>query len=152
MERCSIERLFAMCTQKVFVVRVVRKGNGLSDVVRDLIWLSPASEIDGSEVVTSCDFTRHEEVVLAILSRALSDEVAEFRLSLDSNLCSFIEPEAINVKHCYRYARKVLYLLPYRGNPFSQAVLDGGELGQLALPVGKHAEGFGIAVLREVGG
>ena len=119
MERSSIQRLFAMCSQEILVIRVVSQGDGLSDVVGDLVRLSPAAKVNGSKVVASCDLTWHEKVVLPILSRALPDEVAKLSLRFDSNLCSFVESEAIDIQHRYRDARKVFDLFSDRRYPLS---------------------------------
>lgn len=35
------------------------------------------------------------------------------------------------------------------GIPFAESVLDGGEFGELTLPVWEDAKGFGVAVLIE---
>jgi len=119
MKRSAIQRLFALCSQEILVIRVVRQRDGLSDVIRNLIGLPSAAKVDGSKVVTSCDLARHEEVVLPILSRALPDEVAKFSLRFDRDLCSFVESEAIDIQHRYRYARKVFDLFSDRRYPFS---------------------------------
>ena len=150
MKRSTIQRLFAMCSQEVFIIRVVGQRDGLSDVIRNLVGLPSASKVNGRKVVTSCDLAGHEEVVLPILSRALSDKVAKLSLRFDRDLCSFVESEAIDIQHRYCNARKVFDLFSDRRYPFSETVLNGGELGQLALPVGEHTECFGITILREV--
>jgi len=110
MKRSAIQRLFAMCSQEILVIRVVRQRNGLRDVVRNLIRLPSAPKVDGRKIVTSCDLAGHEEVVLPILPRALSDEVAKLSLSFDRDLCSFVESEAIDIQHRYCDARKVFDL------------------------------------------
>ena len=97
MKRSSIQRLFAMCSQEILVIRVVGQGDGLRNVVRNLIGLPSAPKVDGGKVVTSCDLAGHEEVVLPILSRALPDEVPKLSLRFDGDLCSFVESEAIDV-------------------------------------------------------
>ena len=97
MKRSAIQRLFAMRSKEILVIRVVGQGDGLSDVVGDLVRLSPASKVDRRKVVTSCDLARHEEVVLPILPRALPDKVAKLSLSFDRDLCSFVESEAIDI-------------------------------------------------------
>jgi hypothetical protein len=91
--------LFAVCSQEIFIVRVISQSNGFSNVVRDLIRLSPTTKVDGSEAVTSRDLARHEEIVLPILARALSNVIAKLSLSVDGDLCSLIEPEAIDIQH-----------------------------------------------------
>lgn len=43
----------------------------------------------------------------------------------------------------------MLYFAADCGVPFSQPVLDGGEFGELALPIREYAKGFGVAVMVE---
>jgi hypothetical protein len=86
-----------MGSQKVFVVGTVTQGDGLLDVVRDLIRLSATSKIYGCKIVTSCDLAWHEEIILPILPRALSNSIAKLSLGFDSYLCGLVKPEPVNV-------------------------------------------------------
>jgi hypothetical protein len=44
----------------------------------------------------------------------------------------------------------MLYFIADAGFPLAESVLDGGEFGELTLPIWKDAECFGVAVLVKV--
>jgi hypothetical protein len=71
-------------------------------------------------------------------------------LGVNRDLHGLVDAEAIDIQHGDSHAREALEARADRGNPFTQTILHGGELGQLTLPIGENTEGFDITVLVKV--
>lgn len=105
------------------------------------------TDVDGSERVTSRDFSGNEKVVLAHSTRTLSHVRRELALSINSDLCSFVISEAVDVKHLNSKTTEQRNPLHHVRDPFAKPILHRGELGHLSPVIGIHTKSFRVSEL-----
>ena len=147
MEGSSVQRIFSLIADKILAGARVGSGDDFLQILGHHMRLLSTSEVDGSEGVSTCDFTGNEEIFFPETPGALPNVVAPIAQGVDRNLGGLVDPEAVNIKHGDGETGEMLDPLSHGWHPFSQAILDGGEFRQLTLPVRVDTKGFCVSIL-----
>jgi hypothetical protein len=147
MKRHPVNCNLAHIPQKVLFVRGVGQCESRVDVGRPIIRLSPTSHVNRAKGIPAGDFPRNIKVAFPVPLCAFVDGLAPFREIVGRDLSCLVDAKGIDVEHGDDEAGKVFNLVTDGGVPFAQAILDGSEFGELALPIGKDSKGFSVAVM-----
>lgn len=139
----SIDGVVECCrvkTGNTFISQEISLILGKLNRLGEIGWLqggcSSSTDVQSTKSVTTGDFTRNEEIVLVELPSTLPGRVGPFSHEVNSDLSSFVDTDTINIERFDGETTKTFQFGSGVRTPFSETVLDGGEFGELSLPIG----------------
>lgn len=107
--------------------------------------------VQGTEGITTRNFTGDEEVFLAKVVSALPGRRSPGSQSVNGDLSGLVDTDGVDIESSDGHAGESGELSHDGRVPFAQTILHGGELGELTLPVGMDTESFHVTILVKVG-
>src|SRR4051812_23053632 len=124
MESSTINSFLANLTQKELRIRLICQLHSSQCIRSVLVRLSTTAKVNGTEGITTSNFTSNKEVMLADVAGTLSVSLRHVAEGIHGGLSSLIVTETVNVKRLDDHTRVTDQTLANRRIPFTETILN----------------------------